>query len=125
MNLMLLYVGLAVVSITINLCAGSLIRQLKKTGKYLKILKFFGELGNLSMEEDAASSADRDDRAAAIKRKGSREDKFEMENIQPECNNKRKENQEVSPLDDEMSDSATKLNIVRESTGKYYGSLHE
>ena len=38
---MLLYVGLSVVSITINLCAQSLLTQLRKTGLHLKIIQLF------------------------------------------------------------------------------------
>ena len=40
-NTTLLYVGLSLVSITINLVATGASRQMEKTGKYLKILQIF------------------------------------------------------------------------------------
>ena len=57
-NLMLLYVGLSVVSIAINLCASGLIRQLKKTGTYLKILHFFNEGGNADGSTEASTNGE-------------------------------------------------------------------
>ena len=119
MNLMLLYVGLSVVSITVNLCAQSLMMQMKKSGLYLKLLRLFSSEADLR-EQGERCVQEKDDANKRQRESGRErdvEEKFEFEEIA--CGSEREE----LSADFGDSNSATKLKKVGHVNGKYYGTL--
>ncbi|XP_032222964.2 TWiK family of potassium channels protein 7 isoform X2 [Nematostella vectensis] len=115
-NTTLLYVGLSVVSITINLCATGVARQMQKTGKYIKILQFFSVDDDDTPEHDGASAG----HGTEGTERGNDSDRFEMQTLEDEEENSR--TRVMLAGDDE---TGTKLNITRDSTGRCYGSVQE
>ena len=111
-NLMLLYVGLSVVSITINLCAQSLVAQLKKTGLYLKIIELFSSHGD-SVEKNSARAQGEETADVEDHCRGQGES-IAMSDLE-----------ERRKTDIEEDHQAAKLKIVRDADGKSYGTLNE
>ena len=122
-NLMLLYVGLSIVSITINLCAQSLMSQLKKTGIYSKILQLFsssqGESGEGSKahEQDGETASKRDRRFS--RREGGKEESIAMSDLV------RKSQEDRSNTDIEDENHSARLKIIRDAEARGYGTLQE
>lgn len=78
-NTTLLYAGLSIVSITINLCASGVARQMKKTGKYIKILEYFQEHVEHDQNKNTA-----DDNTGGSSRRSRDPQHFEMEKMEDE-----------------------------------------
>ena len=119
-NLMLLYVGLSIVSITINLCAQSLMTQMKKTGLYAKILQLFSSAQGDSAENSNAH-AQEGETASKRKRRSSRKDSGKEEIIA--MTDLKAEDKPNADTEDE--NHSARLKIVRDADGKGYGTLQE
>lgn len=120
---MLLYVGLSIVSITINLCAQSLMTQLKKTGLYTKILQLFSSTQGDSAETSSAR-AQEGETASKRKRRSSRRDGGPGESIAlSDLQAKSDEDRQNADIEDE--NHSARLKIVRDADGKGYGTLQE
>ena len=109
---MLLYVGLSVVSITINLCAQSLLAQMKKTGLHLKIVQLFSSQGE-SAENNSGRVQKEENKNAEDRRPGQGE-RIVMSDLE--------ERQNADMQDDSQ---AARLKIVRDADGKRYGTVQE
>lgn len=109
---MLLYVGLSIVSITINLCAQSLLTQMKKTGFYLKIVQLFSSQGD-STENNGAHTQGEEGANAENRRPGLGE-RIAMSDLEERHN-----------ADIEDDNQAARMNIVRDANGKRYGTVQE
>ena len=120
---MLLYVGLSIVSITINLCAQSLVSQLKKTGIYSKILQLFSSSQGDSVEDGKARAQDgetagkRDRRSS--RREGGKEEIIAMSDLERKSPGDRPN----TDIDDE--NHSARLKIVRDADARGYGTLQE
>lgn len=111
-NLMLLYVGLSIVSITINLCAQSLLTQMKKTGVYLKVIQLFSSQTD-SAANNSGPAQGKENSIADDNRAGQGE-RIAMADL--------KDTQSADPKDSKKS---ARMKIVREMDGKRYGALQE
>lgn len=80
-NTTLLYVGLSIVSITINLCANGVAKQMQKTGKYIKILAYFQD-----QDSQEAKTTQQTDSAQTTRRRQDPEH-FEMEKLEDQPEN--------------------------------------
>jgi len=107
-NTTLLYVGLSIVSITINLCAAGIARQMQKTGKYIKILEYFQDQEN---QGNKGESTDGGSGSTTTRRRHDPEH-FEMEKLEDQVEN-----------DGQSSDSA-KLNAAGD-VSKRYGTVED
>ncbi|XP_068755615.1 TWiK family of potassium channels protein 7-like isoform X2 [Montipora capricornis] len=110
-NLMLLYVGLSIVSITINLCAQSLLTQMKKTGVYLKVLQLFSS----QTESAESNSASAKRKEAADDHRSGHEENIAMTDL--------KDRRNADHAEDNKK--AARMKIVRDVDGKRYGALPE
>lgn len=119
---MLLYIGLSIVSITINLCAQSLMTQLKKTGLHTKILQLFSSQGDSAESSNARAqqgkTASKNDRRSS-KSKGRKGERIAMSDLEA-----RSEGDKPRP-DIEDEQHSARLKISREADGKRYGTLQE
>ena len=109
---MLLYVGLSIVSITINLCAQSLLTQMKKTGVYLKVIQLFSSQTDSS--ENNSGPAQGKENAIADDDRAGQGERIAMADL--------KDTQSSDPED---SNKSARMKIVREMDGKRYGALQE
>ena len=124
-NLMLLYVGLSIVSITINLCAQSLMTQLKKTGLYLKILQLFTTSQGDSAESSNAhaqegETANKNDCRSRRRSQGGKRERIAMSDLEARSDGDKPN----ADIEDDEHHSA-RLKIVRDADGKGYGTLQE
>lgn len=120
---MLLYIGLSIVSITINLCAQSLMAQLKKTGLHTKILQLFSTQGDsaegINARTQQGETADRDQARKSNRRKGKKGERIAMSDLEPRSDGER------SGPGREDEEHSTRLKINRDADGKHYGTLQE
>lgn len=114
---MLLYVGLSIVSITINLCAQSLMTQLKKTGIYSKILQLFSSSQGDSAEDSKVRAQDgntaSNSERRSSRRDGGKEESIAMSDLEPKSQGIEDENH------------SARLKIVRDADARGYGTLQE
>ena len=110
---MLLYVGLSIVSITINLCAQSLLTQMKKTGVYLKVVRLFSSQTD-SAETNSGPPQGKENANADDNRAAGQGERIAMSDL--------KDTQSSDPED---SNKSARKKIVREMDGKRYGALQE
>ena len=122
-NLMLLYIGLSIVSITINLCAQSLVTQLRKTGLHTKILQLFSS-AQADSAENSNARAHEGETASKRKRRSSRRGGGKGETIAL-SDLKAKSDEDTPNNDIEDEHHSARLKIVRDADGKGYGSLQE
>ena len=108
---MLLYVGLSIVSITINLCAQSLLTQMKKTGIYLKVLQLFSS----QTESAESNSAPAKRKEAADDHRPGHEERIAMTDLKDRRNADHAEDNKKT----------ARMKIVRDGDGKRYGALPE
>lgn len=120
---MLLYVGLSIVSITINLCAQSLMTQLKKTGIYSKILQLFSSSQGDSAEDSKVRAQDgntaSNSERRSSRRDGGKEESIGMSDLEPKSQGDR------SNTDIEDENHSARLKIVRDADARGYGTLQE
>ena len=110
---MLLYVGLSIVSITINLCAQSLLTQMKKTGLHLRIVQLFSASQGDSAENNSARAQQKENATTEDGRPG-QEESIAMSELE-----------ERQTVDIEDNNKAARMKIVRDADGKSYGTLQE
>lgn len=122
-NLMLLYVGLSIVSITINLCAQSLMSQLKKTGIYSKILQLFSSSQGDSAEDSKAHAQDGETASKTARRSSRREGGKEESIAMSDLENKSQGDRQDTDIEDE--NHSARLKIVRDADARGYGTLQE
>ena len=120
---MLLYVGLSIVSITINLCAQSLMSQLKKTGIYSKLLRLFSSSQVDSAEDSKAHAQDEEMASRRVRRssrrEGGREERIAMSDLE------RKTHGDGQDANIEDENHSARLKIVRDADARDYGTLQE
>ena len=120
---MLLYVGLSIVSITINLCAQSLMSQLKKTGIYSKILQLFSSSQVDSTEDSKAHAQDKETASRRARRSSRRGGGKEESIIMSDLERKAQEDRQNTDIEDE--NHSARLKIVRDADARGYGTLQE
>ena len=120
---MLLYVGLSIVSITINLCAQSLVSQLKKTGVYSKILQLFSSSQGDSTEDSKAHSQDGETASKTARRSCRREGGKEESIAMSDLEHKSQGDRQNTGIEDE--NHSARLKIVRDADARGYGTLQE
>jgi len=120
---MLLYVGLSIVSITINLCAQSLMSQLKKTGIYSKILQLFSSSHGDSAEDSKTHARDGETARKRARRPSRREGGQEESIAMSDLGRKSQGDKPNTDIEDE--NHSARLKIVRDADARGYGTLQE
>lgn len=120
---MLLYVGLSIVSITINLCAQSLMSQLKKTGIYSKILRLFSSSQVDSTEDSKAHAQDEETASKRARRSSRRQGGKEESIVMSDLERKTQGDGQNTDIEDE--NHSARLKIVRDADARGYGTLQE